>query len=95
LAERFERILRVAQGVRRLGAAALDLCYVACGRFAGYWESDLKPWDSAAGILIVREAGGIVTDFANRPAGAEASEVVATNGRIHADLLRWLEVENS
>jgi myo-inositol-1(or 4)-monophosphatase len=94
LAARFLRVLQAAQGVRRLGSAALDLCYVACGRFAAYWERDLKPWDSAGGILIVREAGGIVTDFANRPAGAQACEVLATNGRIHADMLALMEVGN-
>jgi myo-inositol-1(or 4)-monophosphatase len=92
LAARFLRVLKAARGIRRLGSAALDLCYVACGRFAGYWESDLKPWDTAAGILIVREAGGVVTDFADRTASEEAGEILATNGRIHAAMLKLMEV---
>jgi myo-inositol-1(or 4)-monophosphatase len=95
LAARFLRCLRAARGVRRLGSAALDLCYVACGRFAGYWESGLQPWDSAAGVLIVREAGGTATDFSNRPAGAEGREVLATNGGIHAEMLTFMEVGDS
>ncbi len=95
LTERFLRCLRAARGVRRLGSAALDLCYVACGRFAGYWENCLQPWDSAAGVLIVREAGGRVTDFSNRPVGAEAREVLATNGGIHSEMLAFLEVGDS
>jgi myo-inositol-1(or 4)-monophosphatase len=95
LAARFLRCLRESRGIRRLGSAALDLCYVACGRFAGYWESGLQPWDSAAGILIVREAGGRVTDFSNRPAGAGAREVLATNGRIHSEIISFLEVGKS
>ena len=92
---RFLRCLKAARGIRRLGSAALDLCYVACGRFAGYWEDHLQPWDSAAGILMVREAGGTVTDFANQPSGAEAGEVLATNGHIHRDMLTFMEVANS
>jgi myo-inositol-1(or 4)-monophosphatase len=95
LGKRFLRCLRAARGIRRLGSAALDLCYVACGRFAGYWEDHLQPWDSAAGILMVREAGGIVTDFSNRPAGAETGEILATNGHIHHDMLTFMEVGNS
>jgi myo-inositol-1(or 4)-monophosphatase len=95
LAARFLRCLRAARGVRRLGSAALDLCYVACGRFAGYWEDGLQPWDSAAGILIVREAGGRVTDFSNRPTTVEAREVLATNGRIHAQMQRLMEASDS
>jgi myo-inositol-1(or 4)-monophosphatase len=94
LGARFLRCLKQARGVRRLGSAALDLCYVACGRFAGYWEDRLQPWDSAAGTLIVQEAGGTVTDFLNRPVSAEARQVVATNGRIHPQLLSLMEVEH-
>jgi len=77
-------------GVRRDGAAALDLCYVAAGRFDGFWEYDLKPWDVAAGLLLVTEAGGKVTDFAGRPAGIHDREVVASNGAIHARMLSVL-----
>jgi myo-inositol-1(or 4)-monophosphatase len=94
LAQRFLRCLRAARGIRRFGAAALDLCFVACGRFAGYWEQDLKPWDTAAGALIVREAGGTVTDFSSRPCGADGSEILATNGRIHREMLTLIEVGN-
>jgi myo-inositol-1(or 4)-monophosphatase len=92
---RFLRCLKAARGIRRMGSAALDLCYVACGRFAGYWEDHLQPWDTAAGILMVREAGGTVTDFSNQPSGAAAGEVLATNGHIHRDMLAFMEVENS
>ena len=94
LAQRFLRCLRAARGIRRFGSAALDLCFVACGRFAGYWEQDLKPWDMAAGALIVREAGGTVTDFSSRPCGADGREILATNGRIHREMLTLIEVGN-
>jgi myo-inositol-1(or 4)-monophosphatase len=76
------------QGIRRLGAAALDLCWVACGRVEGYWEWRLKPWDSAAGQLIVREAGGRVTDFHGKPHSVYGEQTLATNGRIHAEMVR-------
>lgn len=92
LGARFLRCLRRARGVRRLGSAALDLCYVACGRFAGYWDR-VQPWDAAAGTLLVREAGGTVTDFQNNPVGTEVRDVLATNGGIHAELLSLMEVE--
>jgi len=78
-------ILRV-QAVRRCGSAALDLSYVACGRFDGFWELKLKPWDVAAGALIVREAGGRVTDFAGEAVPSFHSDLVATNGLIHAGM---------
>ncbi|MBI5578122.1 MAG: inositol monophosphatase [Deltaproteobacteria bacterium] len=94
LAQRFLRCLGAARGIRRLGSAALDLCFVACGRFAGYWERDLKPWDTAAGALIVAEAGGTVTDFAGRPFGVDVGEILATNGRIHREMLTLIEVGN-
>jgi myo-inositol-1(or 4)-monophosphatase len=77
------RFLVRAQAVRRCGSAALDLCYVACGRFDGFWEMKLKSWDVAAGTLIVAEAGGRVTDFAGREHLLDAAETLATNGRIH------------
>lgn len=75
-----------SHGVRRAGAAALDLCSVACGRFDGFWEFGLKPWDTAAGALIVREAGGVVTDFAGRPYRLGEIECVASNGLIHSEM---------
>lgn len=74
--------------VRRIGAAALDLAWVACGRVDGFWEWRLKPWDVAAGRLIVQRAGGRATDFRGADPGVEASETLATNGAIHDDLLR-------
>lgn len=74
-------------GMRRLGAAALDLCYTACGRFEGFWEFHLKPWDTAAGALIVTEAGGTVTDIAGAAHQLESPEILASNGRLHSELL--------
>ncbi len=90
---RFANCLRKAQGIRRLGSAALDLCYLACGRFAGYWEQNLHPWDTAAGLLIAREAGGWVTDFSNQPFTVDKKEILATNGNIHKEMLTLLAIE--
>ena len=92
---RYTSCLRAAQGIRRLGSAALDLCYVACGRFEGFWEQNLKPWDTAAGSLIVAEAGGRVTDFSNRPFQVDAKEILATNGQIHDEMLSLLRLEEN
>jgi myo-inositol-1(or 4)-monophosphatase len=78
------------QGLRRVGAAALDLCFVAAGWIDGYWEMKLKPWDVAAGTLFVVEAGGHVSDYAGRPRRSEGTQVVATNGRIHDELIAAL-----
>jgi len=82
----FERVLRRAQGIRRAGAAALDLAYVACGRLDGYWESQLKPWDTAAGSLLVSEGGGRVTGHDGAPSGIAHEHIVATNGHLHDEL---------
>jgi len=76
-----------SHGVRRAGSAALDLCCVASGRFDGFWEFGLKSWDSAAGTLIVREAGGMVTDFNGRPYHPGDRELFASNGAIHREML--------
>ena len=73
-------------GIRRMGAAALDLAWVAAGRYDGYWESDLKPWDAAAGILLVKEAGGFVTDFRGGDRAMERSEFLAANDALHSKL---------
>ncbi len=81
------RFIIRAQAIRRCGSAALDLSYVACGRFDGFWELKLKPWDVAAGALIVMEAGGRVTDFEGRPFTLEVPGVVATNGLIHGPII--------
>lgn len=88
--DRWARAVKRAGGVRRGGSAALDLCYVACGRLDGYWELKLHPWDVAAGILIVEEAGGRVTDLAGGPVPASGREIAASNGRIHEELLRTI-----
>jgi len=85
--ELFSKIYRQAQGVRRAGSAALDLCYVACGRFDGYWEFDLNPWDVAAGSLIVSEAGGKLSNFSGKNLDIYADEIMATNRLIHGELL--------
>jgi myo-inositol-1(or 4)-monophosphatase len=76
-----------ARAVRRLGSAALDLCYVAAGRMDGFWESDLKPWDIAGGSLIVAEAGGRVTTMTGEPFSSRAGKVLATNGVLHDQML--------
>lgn len=82
----FERMVTSGIPVRRLGSAALDLCWVACGRFDGFWEYNLNAWDIAAGYLIVEEAGGKVTDFRNNPYTVWDKETLATNGKIHEPL---------
>jgi myo-inositol-1(or 4)-monophosphatase len=79
----FSALSRRAQGIRRTGAVALDLCYVASGRFDGFWERHLDPWDTAAGALIVAEAGGRVTDYRGEPFSIFGSELLASNGLIH------------
>ena len=86
----WEAVMARAQDVRRGGSAALDLCYVACGRLDAFWEWKLQPWDTAAGRLIVEEAGGRVTDFAARPHRLAGDQTAASNGRLHDDLLRVL-----
>ncbi|MDA8137111.1 MAG: inositol monophosphatase family protein [Desulfobacteraceae bacterium] len=91
---RFERCLTAAQGIRRLGSAALDLCYVACGRFDGFWEEQLKPWDTAAGMLIATEAGGRVTDFADHLFNINDKQLLATNGAIHAEMIGLLNLKD-
>jgi myo-inositol-1(or 4)-monophosphatase len=73
--------------VRRLGSAAIDLCYVAAGRMDGFWERDLKPWDIAGGALLVTEAGGTLTNFGGAPFSSRGRDVVASNGRIHREML--------
>lgn len=79
--------MRRSQGVRREGSAALDLCWVACGRLDAFWEWKLQPWDLAAGRLVVEEAGGQITDFAGGPHRLSGEETAASNGRVHAELL--------
>ena len=87
----YHQITLRTHGVRRAGSAALDLASVACGRFDGYWEFNLNPWDTAAGVLIVEEAGGRVTDFSGGPFQLDSRETVASNGLVHQDLLNEFE----
>ena len=81
-----EAFLRRSQGIRRLGSAALDLCYVAAGRFDGFWEFGLAPWDVAAGMLLIQEAGGQVTDLGGGSLDLAAPRPLATNGLLHAEM---------
>ncbi len=87
----FSGFMRNTAGLRRMGSAAIDLAYTASGRFDGFWELDLKPWDIAAGMLIVQEAGGIVTDTIGMPECMESGNVVATNSFIHKQMLELLK----
>lgn len=90
LAGLFAEFLTRARAVRRLGSAALDLCYVASGRFEGFWEQQLQPWDVAAGALIVFEAGGRLTTTGGGPFTARSGSVIASNGRIHDQMLETI-----
>lgn len=88
--EEVELVMGACAGVRRTGSAATDLAWTAAGRFDGYWERNLRPWDVAAGIVLMREAGGYVTDSVGKAPGGDPVDVVAGNGSIHTDLLRLL-----
>ena len=90
-AQHFVNMLMKAQGIRRLGSAAVDLSYVACGRFEGFWEVSLSPWDMAAGVLLVQEAGGRFTDFHGSASSVYGKQVLATNGLVHDALVGILE----
>jgi len=83
----FNNFLTRVQGIRRCGSAAMDLCYVACGRFDGFWELKLSPWDMAAGALIVQEAGGRISDFQDEEFTIFSSEILASNGLIHQKMV--------
>jgi myo-inositol-1(or 4)-monophosphatase len=84
----YHQLTLKTHGVRRAGSAALDLCYVACGRYDGFWEFNLNPWDTAAGVLIAQEAGGTVTDFAGGEFDISSRQVLATNGLIHSSMVQ-------
>jgi myo-inositol-1(or 4)-monophosphatase len=88
--DHFARFAVRAQAIRRAGSAALDLSYVASGRFDGFWELKLQAWDIAAGMLIVTEAGGCVSDFSGDPAGIDCKRLLATNALIHEDMCKTL-----
>ena len=94
ITRRMQNCLDVAQGVRRLGSAALDLCYVACGRFEGFWEQYLNPWDTAAGTCIAESAGAVITDFSSQPYPLGGEEILATNGHIHSQMIAVLELKD-
>jgi len=87
----YHQITLRTHGVRRAGSAAIDLCYVACGRTDGFWEFNLNPWDTAAGVLMVEEAGGRVTDFKGGPFQLNSRETLASNGLIHGALRHEFE----
>ena len=82
----FQAFLMRAQGIRRDGSAALNLCYLAAGRFDGFWEASLSPWDVAAGALMVLEAGGSITDYEGRPFRLDTRRILASNGRLHGEM---------
>ena len=86
----FGHLAKIVQGIRRPGSAALDCCYVAMGRFDGYWELTIHPWDIAAGIIIIREAGGRVTTLTGKPLTPFDNQIVSSNGYIHDQLLNEL-----
>ena len=88
--ELFKQLVDVTQGVRRLGAAAIDLCHVASGKVDGFWEFDLNPWDTAAGVLIVREAGGTITKMDGTNFNINRPQLLATNGLIHQEMVNLL-----
>ncbi|MBE9541062.1 MAG: inositol monophosphatase [Proteobacteria bacterium] len=91
----FNTMIMKAQAIRRAGSAALDLAYVAAGRFDGFWELKLNPWDIAAGWLLVEEAGGIVTDMQGKDYYLESPSILASNGRIHKEMMDVLERASS
>jgi myo-inositol-1(or 4)-monophosphatase len=91
----FVHFQKRARGIRRAGAAALDLAYVAAGRLDGFWERKLKPWDVAAGELMVREAGGAVTTFDGSHYNVFMHRIVASNGLIHAEMIERLTAINT
>jgi myo-inositol-1(or 4)-monophosphatase len=88
--ELYRKMLVIARGLRRPGSAALDLCYVAAGRFDGFWEEGLKPWDTAAGVAIVLEAGGKVSTTEGEPYSPYDNSIVAANPFIHDAMIRAL-----
>jgi myo-inositol-1(or 4)-monophosphatase len=89
--DQFSTVVRRGIPIRRLGSAALDLAYLAAGRFDGFWEVRLQPWDMAAGVLLVEEAGGMVTHYGGRSFVLAHDSIVATNGHMHDELVHLLE----
>jgi myo-inositol-1(or 4)-monophosphatase len=89
--QHFNEFLLEAQAIRRLGSAALDICYVAAGRIDGFWEVNLHPWDTAAAVLIAREAGGRVSDFRGNNYSIYQRNILLSNGRIHKQMIEVLK----
>jgi myo-inositol-1(or 4)-monophosphatase len=89
--DHFVNFLKHGLPIRRLGSAALDMCYVACGRFEGFWEVSLNPWDVAAGNLILKEAGGKTTDFFGDKYSIYNKQILATNGNIHKEMMEVIK----
>jgi myo-inositol-1(or 4)-monophosphatase len=88
----FNKFVLMDIPVRRLGSAALDICWTACGRFDGFWEFNLHPWDTAAGVIILKEAGGKLTDFEGKDFTVYGKQILATNGKIHEQMMEILKV---
>jgi myo-inositol-1(or 4)-monophosphatase len=88
--DHFNNFIKFGLPIRRLGSAALDLCYVAAGRFEGFWEVSLNPWDVAAGYLILKEAGGKITDFTGNRYSIYNKQILATNGKVHDEMIEVL-----
>lgn len=89
-ADNFNRFITKIRGIRRMGSASIDLCYTAAGRFSGYWEKKLKPWDCAGGAIIVEEAGGRMSDFSGGTFDLYGKECLASNGLIHEQMIKIL-----
>ena len=87
----FNEMILNARGIRRAGSAALDLAYVAAGRFDGFWELKLKPWDTAAGWLMIEEAGGVVTDLQGGEYKPISTGILASNGKVHREMVAILK----
>lgn len=93
--ENFSRFIVRVQGIRRMGCAAIDCCFVGCGRFDGYWETKLKPWDTAAGVLIALEAGARVSGYNGEDWDLLSGEIVLSNGKIHEKMLSVISGEKN
>ncbi|MCF6268877.1 MAG: inositol monophosphatase [Melioribacteraceae bacterium] len=88
--ERFNKFLMNSSGVRRLGSAAIDMCYVANGVFDGFWEVNLQPWDICAGMLLIKEAGGKISNFSNEQIDVYSKQLLATNNKVHNEMIKVL-----
>lgn len=93
--ELFDAFYGASQGVRRFGSAAVDMCFVASGRFDGFWEYDLQPWDIAAGKIILEEAGGMVTNMDGSTFNPKLKNIVASNGQIHSEMLKVIQTHGA